>query len=348
MEKLFVSGQVLNNLKFTKKVIAFILGLVFSIVILELSLRTIGYMQNAELDKNQLSKNSKFRILNLGNSYTAGIGAPPGKSYSNQLNEMLNDVKSDYYQVINKGKGAVNSSYVRENTDEWLKEYSPQMVFIMIGEPNSWNKYGYWEFIKSRKGNKSAFMDMFWEKLRWMKIYKLLELFRERIETQNKKADTEYSNTFKSTPINKDSAKLIGYLWLGNLFQHVGLNTFLLTNDQVDEAIKSLRYIYIEDKSLEAGEVLSEILIYRKKSIDEGFNILEHIVDSREVFNFGPYKILVNKSIVLNKSQILHKEKIIRKLLQKRNADKMDLISSWHYTSTNINLIKNKKMQMNL
>ncbi len=334
----------MNTVKiYFKKIMALILGLIFAIVIVEISLRAIGYIQNAELDKNQISKDTKYRILSLGNSYTAGIGAPPGKSYSNQLNEMLNEVKSNYYQVINTGKGAANSSYIRENTGEWLKKYSPQIVFIMIGEPNSWNKYGYWEFITKRNGESPIFVSTFTEKLRWLKIFKLFELFTSRAETWNETAYTGYSNTFKSTPLNKSSAKMVGYLWLGNLFQYVGYNISQLSNAQVEEAIKSLSYIYKEDKSLEAGEILSELLLYRKGKIDEALGILENIVDSRDVFNFGPYRILTNSVMSLTKAQDQYKNLIIEKLRQKKNADKIEMIVSWHYSAKNLDLVKNKK-----
>lgn len=87
----------------------------------------------------------KFNILCLGNSYTAGTGAPPGHSYCDYLQRRLSThpVYSLYgARVINLGQRSFNSHEVRAMLPREIERYRPLLILAMTGEPNYWNRVG--------------------------------------------------------------------------------------------------------------------------------------------------------------------------------------------------------------
>ncbi len=346
MEKLFVSGQVLNNLKFTKKVIALFLGICFSLVIVELSLRILGYVQGFKqatvvTDKSSVVGESKYKILAVGNSYTAGIGASDGMSYPEQLNTKLKNYRADYYEVINKGEGAVNSSYIKEKIPGWLETHKPKIVFIMTGEPNNWNKYGYWSFLNQKKKLNTLSLDSFIEKIRLLKIFKLYSLLMNRPETWNKSAGVKYSNTFTSIPLDEKHKKILAYSWLGALEiggQFRGMP--LLKPNQIDEALECLIFLNKIEKNPVATRLVAEILIMKKNQVSLGLKFLNEAIESTSDFNYGQYKILQSiDDSKLNKNESKTLAEIKEKILTRPLPLKLDFITKWHESEPDQNLL---------
>ena len=116
-----------------KRVILIIFGLFLSVILLEAGLRIAGFLiLSAQEYRNKISLERKeaFRILCLGGSTTAGGEAP----WPSQLQEIINQkdigIKSS---VINKGRAGMNSLHILSELENYLAEYNPDMVMVMMG-----------------------------------------------------------------------------------------------------------------------------------------------------------------------------------------------------------------------
>lgn len=118
----------------TRKIITALLGLVVSLVFLELCL-LVAHTLPALLGPDELDASAMdpgvYRILCLGDSTTA-IGGD--SSWPGQLQEVL-DAESDEtrYVVINGGKTGVDSSDILAALQENLERYRPHLVIVMTG-----------------------------------------------------------------------------------------------------------------------------------------------------------------------------------------------------------------------
>lgn len=120
-----------------RKVIALALGLACTLAVAEAALRLLGAASGGAGPEQ-----GKAHLLCLGNSYTAGIGAPEGKSYCHQLRDLLAAGTAQPVTMVNLGRATLNSTQILATLDEDLAARSPRLVLAMVGEPNYWNLRG--------------------------------------------------------------------------------------------------------------------------------------------------------------------------------------------------------------
>lgn len=141
-----------RNEKTGKKIIhsVYVFGasLVFWILIIlflsKISLRIFGsfYSEIPDLKDHQ-DTDSVFTILCIGDSFTFGIGAPTGKSYPEQLKQLIEENEKTNVRIINAGVCAGNTTQMLENVQPLLRNYKPDAVVMLFGMANSWNYYGF-------------------------------------------------------------------------------------------------------------------------------------------------------------------------------------------------------------
>ena len=113
-----------------QKIILVLLGLSLFFVLLEVGLRLGGLIfLSLQEYRNALSIRQKgeYRILCLGESTTAG-------QYPLFLTEALNRRNTGMgFSVIDKGRGATNTSIILSQIESYLNEYYPDAVVTMMG-----------------------------------------------------------------------------------------------------------------------------------------------------------------------------------------------------------------------
>jgi tetratricopeptide (TPR) repeat protein len=124
------------------KISLFILGVFFTIAVLEVTLRLGGsisvylrdYRNNASLRQNK-----NYTIICLGESTTFGVGAD---AYPQQLEQILNNrYPGIKFSVINKGMNGIDSTYILSMLKKNVLRYHPNMVIAMIGINDHGIKY---------------------------------------------------------------------------------------------------------------------------------------------------------------------------------------------------------------
>lgn len=99
-----------------------------------LQIFAFGYRQWATSPRLSPNSRTEFTILCLGDSVTVGYGADSHHSYPRQMERMLKDRWPDRtVQVLNGGKGAVNSSWVLDRLPSQLRKARPDLVLLMTG-----------------------------------------------------------------------------------------------------------------------------------------------------------------------------------------------------------------------
>jgi len=117
-----------------KKILSILIGIVLALVFLEIIMRLTGslilYFQ--ERDNKAVFKNSnEYRIVCFGESTTVWGGK---KSWSVQLEKILNEQNLGInFKVINKGRQAIQTSYIMSILEDTLDKYQPDMVITMMG-----------------------------------------------------------------------------------------------------------------------------------------------------------------------------------------------------------------------
>lgn len=102
--------------------------LVTTLLSTELFLQAVGFFLNSKIINDTYNDNLKTTtILCLGESTTEG-GYP--KFLQNFLNQSTN---SGNFQIINKGKSAINTAIVLKKLEENLTKYQPQIAVTMLG-----------------------------------------------------------------------------------------------------------------------------------------------------------------------------------------------------------------------
>jgi tetratricopeptide (TPR) repeat protein len=116
------------------KILLIFLGLLSSLLFLELGLRLGGYLIIKSQDMNNKAAAKKpggYRILCIGESTTAG-------QYTKFLGEALNKKCSTIrFTVIDKGRGATNTSVLLSELPFNIEYYHPDMVVAMMGVNDS-------------------------------------------------------------------------------------------------------------------------------------------------------------------------------------------------------------------
>jgi lysophospholipase L1-like esterase len=261
--------------RFAARFAVLVLGVLFSFLVIEAMLRLVGYVYSREDKPPVTARADALRILCIGNSFTYGSGAPKGMGYPEQLERLLNAVGPGRYQVLNRGIRNANSSIVAENVPGWMERDRPHVVFAMVGEPNKWNKYGYWEY--RRRATAAAASALAWlEPLRFLRTFRLLELLLNRSESWNRTDDEVYSTTFRSVRKDSEADKLLlAYLWLGAIDGGY-FRSHELPAPALAEATELLDYLVRrEPANAVAGRLYAELLVARGLTGDEFLRVVD-------------------------------------------------------------------------
>lgn len=287
-----------------QRFLVFIFGIFCTILFFELALRIIGIADDLDRDPVVRVSDSKFKIMAIGNSYTAGSGAPLGESYPNQLGRILEKKQKDRYAVINHGLQNVNTSYILNKVPAWIKANRPDMIFLMVGEPNYWNKYNFHQFLKEYKFPVSDYLLDYY--LRYLKLYRWIELIVNEENLFYTNQSPKYSSIFTSVETNEENKNLLGYLWLGGLEKGflTDRSAFLiysdLTQEELDEAEKYLGLLFENQKNPTAAKILAELYLYKAKKnensapllIEKSFNYLEAAIRTSDYFDITQSNLL--------------------------------------------------------
>ncbi len=280
--------------KFSSRALVCLFGILFAIASLEVALRVFALvMTSATSLPSRPRADQALRILCVGNSYTFGAGAPKGESYPDQLQRLLAKSLGDHVAVTNLGLMNVNSSFVSEQLPGWLQETKPKIVFAMVGEPNVWNRYGYWNFLQRTKASVGAGVLERLDALRWLRTFRLVELLWNRPHRRNQTDAQAYSSTFKRARKDTEEGKFIlGYLWIGVL--ELGhLDMTLLSTVQRREVEESLKVLVArEPKNIVAWRLLAENAFYLKRPASEMAHAIDRALAADEAFNFRVWRFL--------------------------------------------------------
>jgi len=169
-----------------EKALLIIIGLVITILVLEISLRLSGFVYNAYRISNKKiapeEDKDVVKILCLGDSFTFGLGAESGQDYPAQLERLLNENFSDKkFIVYNKGIPGQNSSMVLKRLPGNIEKYSPKIIILLIGSNNKSvllkkEDSNYYLFKKTRMGEAKNFLLKLDIALSKLKIYKLIRI----------------------------------------------------------------------------------------------------------------------------------------------------------------------------
>ena len=159
-----------------KKFIAFFTGLSITIILLEVMLRIIGFINinRVTSDKKLLSSSQQtnYTILFLGDSFTAGMGASHDKTMPTQLQNLFNsEFKENFVNVINGGMPGCNTTQVLNKLDYAIGAIKPDLIILLIGGANKWNHKGYYAYLKG-KSLFAALKDQVYR----IRVYKLAKL----------------------------------------------------------------------------------------------------------------------------------------------------------------------------
>jgi len=210
--------------------IAFTLGLVLVLLVVEVSLRLIGV--TTFLAKNRLPSTvgmdvdtvkpappldpEAFRVLCVGNSHTQGAAETLEGAFPPQLEKLLQEKHpGKKFQVFNTGRGNWNSSEVLEYLPGFLEKFRPHVVFAMIGEPNAWN-YRY--FYKQQSSIAWAF-----DHLRLLKTVRLLDLLR-RFNPEGDRPRPDGSMVTASLDLPWFEYPMLAMSWVAHISTHPDLS----------------------------------------------------------------------------------------------------------------------------
>ncbi len=156
---------------------AFVLGLVATVVLLEVALRIVGMIHFREVTARKGEVHgSDYTILCMGDSFTFGIGASEEGDYPRQLERLLNlKIRNRRFRVVNRGVGSYNTSQILNDFPAWEDEIKPDLIVVMAGGANAWNYWGY----RSYKRGDSVISRMH-DQLYRIRIFKLIKLLQKR------------------------------------------------------------------------------------------------------------------------------------------------------------------------
>lgn len=147
----------------TGRFCAFLIGLVFILVLLEILLRGIGVDYKKDIysgspkwhrkDSSSRIKDAKVSvILCLGNSYTYGLGAPVGKAYPDHLQRMVDSrFGSGKVVVINGGVPNQNTAELLSELEDNIKRFRPRLIILQTGERNWINYHKIENFLRRER-----------------------------------------------------------------------------------------------------------------------------------------------------------------------------------------------------
>ncbi|MBD3379548.1 MAG: tetratricopeptide repeat protein [Candidatus Omnitrophica bacterium] len=136
--------------------IALLLGTAAAFILLEAGLRILGavYLKTTEPPERKVVEDEPghFSILCVGASWTAGVGAPSGRGYPEQLEEVLEEEHpGSSFTVFRRAVVSQNTAQVLERLPREIEETKPDIVIILVGVANGWNHWGLVDIGRGRK-----------------------------------------------------------------------------------------------------------------------------------------------------------------------------------------------------
>lgn len=199
---------------FWKKTYLLLLGLILVFFILEFFLQTFSLLTKKTLARTKITHNYKNNdqvlIFCFGDSFTFGLGAPQGKDYPTQLQEILNaNNLNKSFKVVNFGICGSTTTDIMQNFKHQIEANQPDFVIITAGCNDRW-----------------AFYDQAW-KISWacdllhrLKTYKLLSILRYNLQ-QKKEILSKQRTDIKHLPTDK-TALLNEYILQANILRDKG------------------------------------------------------------------------------------------------------------------------------
>ncbi len=181
-----------------RRFVVFFTGIVIFLLVLEVTLRVVGliYAEQAAVDTQRLGEGDRT-VLCVGDSVTFGIGAPRELSYPAQLQGLLNESYPEQYTVINRGWPAQNTAQIVMRLENWLKEFQPAIVTILIGAQNQANFFGYQQYLKATGDHQRTFLQNLHDSLDRVRVYKFVRLlFRGNQTTTQKAVKTDQTEQY--------------------------------------------------------------------------------------------------------------------------------------------------------
>ena len=158
------------------KIFIFLAGFVTVLLLMELALRVIGFvhLRNATESGGGKGRDDKhFTVLCVGDSFVNGLGAPEGKDFPSQLQDLFDaEVGKEHFRVVNRGVGGYNTWYILNELEGNIKEYYPDLVILLVGGANYWNFQGYTSYLQDSSFSARLFNGLY--RVRLFKLAKLL------------------------------------------------------------------------------------------------------------------------------------------------------------------------------
>ena len=130
-----------KNIPLGQKIFLVLFGLIVALLLLELALRIGGWLLLSSQERDHriaVSSQEQYRIICLGESTTFFGGED---SYPRQLETILREKNKELeFTVFNKGVPAIDTGVILSQLEENLKQYSPDMVVVMMGINDGWVK----------------------------------------------------------------------------------------------------------------------------------------------------------------------------------------------------------------
>ncbi len=126
------------------RLLVLVAGMLTSLLLLEGGLRLLSfsYAVSIRAPMDALEE-GRYRVLCVGDSFTKGLGAPAGRGYPEQLEELLVAGDRQDFQVINAGRFGTNSTAMLDRLPGQLVDVDPQLVILLVGANNNWDLYGF-------------------------------------------------------------------------------------------------------------------------------------------------------------------------------------------------------------
>lgn len=208
-----------------RRIGTFILGLVATVVLLEVALRIVGMIHFREVTARKGEvRGSDYTILCMGDSFTFGIGASEGGDYPRQLERLLNSkIRNRRFVVVNRGVGGYNTSQILNYFPAWVDEIKPDLIVVMAGGANAWN---YWGYRAYKRGD--SVLSRMHDQLYRIRIFKLIKLLQKRFPDAiawrlKVNAIELFKDRIKVDPNDADNYRGLGYVFreLGDYTQSI-------------------------------------------------------------------------------------------------------------------------------
>jgi len=127
-----------------KKILISILSIVITLLLLEAVLQTSSYFLRQSQKPQRKNKNqNSTSILCVGDSFVKGLGAPLGRGYPEQMQEILNKQQNEVsYEVFNYGVLGMNTLVLVRRLPEFMETVQPDILVLLVGTNDRWNYAG--------------------------------------------------------------------------------------------------------------------------------------------------------------------------------------------------------------